>query len=371
LAHATAREFLKQKNAVMAIVITHRKSADATKTWHQLEWGKGPGQRIATGIFTYTNPKNAVEKNHNKEALTILEFKKSQMILSNQSTGSGYIPSHKLKSNFLDFYQDYVKQNFRAGSRHLPASFTQFKNYLNAGFISASDITSETCENFRSYLLKKYNGETPANYFREFKRVIKSGKKNGYFVNNPAEDIQSKENPNRKRKEVLEAEEWTKLLRTPCLNHEIKRAFITSMYVGLRWCDIKTLKWENIKSETVALIQNKTKVIVEVPLHPIVKELLGSKKEGLIFNLPTSDGANKLLKDWCKSAGIEKHITWHCARLSFSVLLQDESVNTATVAGMLGHTTTRQVEQTYQRYRVHVGKKAIDKLPTNSPTMKS
>lgn len=178
------------------------------------------------------------------------------------------------------------------------------------------------------------------------------------------EDIQSKENPDRKRKEVLESDEWARLVHTPCLNHEIKRAFITSMYVGLRWCDIKTLTWENVKAETVSLVQNKTSVNVAVPLHAIVKQMLGERKEGLIFKLPTADGANKILKQWVRSAKIDKHITWHCARLSFSVLLQDQSVNVATVAGILGHTTTRQVEETYHRYRVHVGKKAIQKLPS-------
>jgi integrase/recombinase XerD len=354
----------------MSIKIIKREPGEGNKSRkvrYTIEWGKGAGQRITTGIFTYANPKNASEKNHNKESLAILENRKSKMILDRQSIGSNYIPSHKIKSNFLDFYNDYVKKNARVGSRHLPASQTQFKKYLKTDFVSASDITEDTCESFRSYLLKNYNGETPANYFREFKRVIKAAKKNGYFIDNPAEDIQSRENPNRKRKEVLESEEWTKLINTPCLNHEIKRAFVTSMYVGLRWCDIKILKWENIKSETVCLNQSKTGVEVEIPLHQTVKEILGERKQGLVFRLPTADGANKMLKQWCESAKIGKHITWHCARLSFSVLLQDESVNAATVAGMLGHTTTRQVEETYHRYRVHIGKKAIEKLPSASP----
>lgn len=347
----------------MPLNVFGKSSKTSNKTTYYFEWGKGAGQRSSTGIYTYTKPKSQTEKNHNKEALSILEVKRSQFILEGQSVGSKYIPSHKIKSNFLDFYAEFVKDNFTYGSRHLPASLNQFRAYLKTDYVSARDITPEVCERFRSYLLQKYNGETPANYFREFKRVIKAGKRKGYFAENPVEDIQSKENPNRKRKEVLESDEWARLVQTACLNHEIKRAFITSMYVGLRWCDIKTLTWANIKTDTVNLVQTKTSVSVEVPLHPIVKQLLGEKKQGLVFNLPTADGANKILKEWVRSAKVDKHITWHCARLSFSVLLQDQSVNVATVAGMLGHTTTRQVEETYHRYRVHVGKKAIDKLP--------
>ena len=104
---------------------------------------------------------------------------------------------------------------------------------------------------------------------------------------------------------------------------------------------------------------------MQIPLHPTAKTIIGGEeKEGLIFKLPTADGVNKIVKQWVKDAGITKHITWHCARLSFSVLLQDEGVNTATVAGMLGHTSTKQVENTYKRYRVHIGRKAIQKLPS-------
>jgi len=50
-------------------------------------------------------------------------------------------------------------------------------------------------------------------------------------------------------------------------------------------------------------------------------------------------------------AGIEKHITWHCARLSFSILLQDAQVDNATVALLLGHTTSRYVNETYKRHQ--------------------
>ncbi|HEX8278125.1 MAG TPA: hypothetical protein VF540_05495 [Segetibacter sp.] len=39
--------------------------------------GRSTGPRRSTGIFTWVKPKNQVEKNHNKEALAILESKRS------------------------------------------------------------------------------------------------------------------------------------------------------------------------------------------------------------------------------------------------------------------------------------------------------
>ena len=132
------------------------------------------GQRKSTGIFTWLKPKNQLEKKHNKEALAILENKRSQMVLDGQAINSGYTPQHKIKTNFLDYYSDYIKANRKAGNRHLETSLTAFKNFIRRDFISAIDINENLCEAFRDYLLKEYNGETPANYFMRLQGVLHS-----------------------------------------------------------------------------------------------------------------------------------------------------------------------------------------------------
>jgi site-specific recombinase XerD len=60
----------------------------------------------------------------------------------------------------------------------------------------------------------------------------------------------------------------------------------------------------------------------------------------------------------------KKHIAWHCARHSFSVLLQQNGIDLATVAGMLGHTSIKYVQQTYKRYLQQSAIEAIKKLPS-------
>jgi integrase/recombinase XerD len=85
----------------MPILISKNLSSNKQKMWYSLEWGKAREQHVATGIFTYVKPQNAIEKNHNKEALLMLETQKSRLILEKQSVSSGYIPAHKTKANFL------------------------------------------------------------------------------------------------------------------------------------------------------------------------------------------------------------------------------------------------------------------------------
>jgi integrase/recombinase XerD len=348
----------------MNINITQRLSRNSQKVYYTLEWGKAGGQRMSTGVFTYVKPKDQIQRNHNKEALKILEAKRSQMILDRQAINTGYIPQHKIMNNFLDYYADYVKLNMRKGNRHLSQSLNSFKIFIGKNYISAIEINENLCERFRNYLLANLNGETPANYFSRFKRVLEAASKDGYFKISPAAELASKAKSNKKVKDILEADEYKKLMNTPCINYEVKKAFVFSLYTGFRWVDVKPLKWENIKTTgIVSIMQKKTGEILDLPLHPVALKILGERKAGLVFQLPTADGANKILAKWCDDAGLRKHITWHCARHSFSVLLQDKGTDVATVAGMLGHTSTKYVHKTYQRYRTANALEAINKLP--------
>lgn len=92
---------------------------------------------------------------------------------------------------------------------------------------------------------------------------------------------------------------------------------------------------------------------------------------GRIFDLGTQNGCNKNLGLWGREAGrthdLEelylKELTWHSARLTFSILLQDKGVDPATVALLLGHTTTKYVLDTYKRHRPKDQLATIVKLP--------
>lgn len=351
------------------------KKGDKTIFYH--DFGRGPGQRPSTGIFIYNKPKNQVEKNHNKEALALIELKKSQLIIERQAVGTGFIPAHKIKANFIDYFEEYVKLNKRTGNRHLENSLTQFKAFVDCDFISPVDITENFCKRFRQYLLDKYTGETPANYYARFKWALNAATRDGYYRINPTEQIASKSNPSTILKEVLEVEEYIELLTTPCLNLEVKMAFILSCYTGLRWVDVKKLKWTDIRGNTLVtrIIQKKTGQPVTLTLHPIAKAILDRKKreiteagmnteDCLVFRLPSQDGCNKVLKQWIGKTKINKHITWSCARLSFSILLQDALVDDATVAYLLGHTTTDQVRKNYKRHRPKDQRSTISNLPS-------
>lgn len=122
------------------------------------------------------------------------------------------------------------------------------------------------------------------------------------------------------------------------------------------------------------IIQKKTGQPITLTLRPIAQAIFKKRKwvgvildyhrHGLVFNLPSQDGCNKVLEQWVGFTRIRKHITWSCARLSFSILLKDKNVDDATIAYLLGHTTTEQVQKTYRRYRPKNQVETISNLPS-------
>ena len=108
---------------------------------------------------------------------------------------------------------------------------------------------------------------------------------------------------------------------------------------------------------------------VYIPLRPDLLELIGTPEEyaksrtDKVFDLPSHTMCLKALRRWTKRAGIEKHITWHCARHSFATNILESGANVKVVAELLGHSGLRMVEK-YTHALDEAKKSSINSLPT-------
>ncbi|MET3877999.1 phage integrase SAM-like domain-containing protein [Chitinophaga sp. OAE865] len=136
-----------------------RKTKRGDKIVFYYAFGKGKGQRPSIGIFVYTNPKDQTEKKHSKQALSFIELKKSQLIIWSQAIGTDFIPPHKFKANFLDYYEEYVKTRKRKANRYFQCNLTQFKKFIGKDHIAPVEVNENICKSFHCYLLDKYTGE--------------------------------------------------------------------------------------------------------------------------------------------------------------------------------------------------------------------
>ena len=102
---------------------------------------------------------------------------------------------------------------------------------------------------------------------------------------------------------------------------------------------------------------------VVIPLNDGLLGLIGNgNREERIFTLPSHTMCLKALRHWVKRAGIDKHITWHCARHSFAVNILNNGANIKTVASLLGHSGLSQTEK-YTRAVDSLKEAAINSLP--------
>ena len=125
---------------------------------------------------------------------------------------------------------------------------------------------------------------------------------------------------------------------------------------------LKDLTYKNVdySNKLLKFEQNKTKGHssasgVVIPLNDGLVSIIGEpladgNKDVLIFNLPSYESCCKSVKRWVKRAGIDKHISWHCGRHSFSVNILNNGANIKTVASLLGHSGLKHTEKCHSRH---------------------
>ena len=265
-------------------------------------------------------------------------------------------------------------------------SFNRFKDFLKEEYpiyqksIKPDQLSKDMITNFVEYLESKSTGEGARGYFQRFKKVIKYAVEHDVIIKNPCEGIVCKVDDEVLKKDVLSLEEMEKLINTTYTNQnpEIRRAFIFCLYTGLRFCDVVDLKYSSVdySNKLLKFEQLKTKghsnnSWVNIPLNDGLLSLIGEKPkqddksknvDTNIFNLPSSTMCLKALRRWTKRAGIDKHITWHCARHSFAVNILNNGANIKTVASLLGHSGLKHTEK-YTRAVDSLKEAAINSLP--------
>lgn len=341
-------------------------------------------KREYLSLYLWQAPRTPLERQQNKETLELakkIRFEKGQEVLLSIE---GYRLKKERDINFLDYYQDYINSYTRKDIRMVKNSLDCFKAFLSetpeynkfSKTIKPEQIDKDMVMAFVEYLQSYYNGETPKAYYARFKKVILYAVEHDIISKNPCNKISIKIDDGQLKKDVLSQDEILLLLSSKHQdeNPNIRRAFIFCLYTGIRFCDVKDLTFANVdySNKLLKFEQNKTKGHsassgVVIPLNDGLLKLIGEpendNRNELIFPLPSHTMCLKALRRWTKRAGINKHITWHCARHSFAVNILNNGANIKTVASLLGHSGLKHTEK-YTRAIDSLKQDAINSLPT-------
>lgn len=359
---------------------------------YRMEWSEKLGREVAKkdrkreflSLYLWQAPRTPMERQQNKETLEIakrLRFERGQQLLED---AEGYRLKKDRDINFLDWMWAYYEAYTKADKRHIKRAYTVFIDFLNATpeyskfakRIKPQQLTKEMMVTFTEYLQGRFVGEGAHTLYARFKKIIKAAVEADVMRKNPTTAVSIKIDNGALKKDVLSLEEIECLISTHYTGESvnIRRAFIFCLYCGLRWCDVKDLTFANVDfaNRLLKFEQAKTKghsaaSNVIIPLNDGLLSLIGKpstegKRDELIFPLPSHNMCLKALRHWTARAGIEKHITWHCARHSFAVNILNNGANIKTVAALLGHSGLKHTEK-YTRAVDSLKAEAINSLP--------
>lgn len=334
------------------------------------------GKRSYEFLKLYINAKarTPLEKETNRQNRELAEKIRTQREHELNHSAFGEIAPENKKILFVDYSQSYTNQYTKKDSRMITGAIQRFKDYyaekypkLKISALKLSEIDKQMIVGYVEYVENHSKGEGAQSYFKRFKKVLNNAVDTGLIAKNPANGLKC-ETVEGLRKDILSNNEITILAKTPCQNPNIKRAFILSCCTGLRFCDVKELKYSDIDfaANKLKIDQQKTGKPVIIDLNNSALKMIGGpgNPKALVFELPTFEGCVKTVKAWVKRAKIEKHITWHCARHSFAVNLLTSKAHPdiKTVSSTLGHTSLKHTEK-YTRVVDELKKKAVNALP--------
>ena len=341
--------------------------------------------------YLIAKPRTPIEREENNRILELAKTIRYKREEEMKESNEGYRLKKNKNINFLDYFQSYIDRYTKKDIRMMQIALSRFKDFLNdtpeynyyIQRIMPQQITRDMVIDFTEYLQSRSVGEGAKSIFARFKKVYKCcGNDYNFnytkpFTKDNGKTISIKIDDKQLRKEILSPEEMQKLASTHYDNENpnIRRAFLFCLLTGMRYCDVKDLTFKNIDFANKLLIfeQNKTKGHsansgVVIPLNDGLLKLIGEptkpdNRAEVVFPLPSYEMCLKAVKRWVKRAGINKHISWHCARHSFAVNILNNGANIKTVASLLGHSGLKHTEK-YTRAIDSLKQDAINSQPT-------
>lgn len=333
--------------------------------------------------------KTPADRAHNKNVKRMAEAIRQQREyeIQDHTFGTNKANENRNKNTFLLDVLELYRQEKETTGQSSSVSTTihnlilHLRKYKDCVLLSNVDV--DFCQGFVDYLATaktfgtgKVKGEgehkplsksTAKLYFDTFVCALNWAVDKGFMKNNPINKHNINKNPIKPpehNRGYLTVEEVWKLIDTPYRKPEVKMAFLFSCFCGLRFGDVKKLRWGDIKQDgnekKIDITMKKTARSVMIPLNSYALRWLPEQGKArttdLIFPLKENSTINENLKEWAKEAGITKNVSFHISRHTFATLLLASGADITVVSGLLGHKNLR----TTQIYAKVIDKKKDD-----------
>jgi integrase len=291
------------------------------------------------------------------------ELKKAKDIFFNYAIRDKYLSIPDFDKHYKNdsynsksFYNYIEKQirlhigKFSEGTIHTYktqlSKLQKYKPRLEFGHIDVDFI--KEYDSYMSCTLEN-NESTRTKSLKFISQIINKAMVDGIVEENPFKkaNIRFKRiNSNREYLTLKELEVLEKLLAKSNLTKSktnVLEYFLFSCYTGLRYSDVKQLRYKNIIDGNISIVTKKTQKKVEIPLIPQAKRFVGKGlPEQKVFRVISDQPTNRYLKVICEDAGIKKHISFHCSRHTFATNCLELGISIEVLKELLGHSELRE-----------------------------
>lgn len=348
------------------------------------------GHRKVESLKLFLIPETSrADKQKNKETLKLAEAIRAKRVVEVRNKEFGFKSDYAEETNFYDYYVAITEKRLGSDSRGNWGNWRSCLKHLekydsNLKKRTFADIDQEWVQGFRDYLDKEacawgcdyrerikdhpLSRNSKLSYFNKLRACMNQAVEERIICKNPVLGVERFKEEEGTRM-YLTIDEVKTLAQTECEYPNIKRAFLFSCLTGLRRSDVLRLTWGDIHKQDdytrIIFTQKKTGSLEYLDISAQAAELLGERgkpNENVFTDIHSPSCTNEAIKRWVLRAGIQKEITFHCARHTFAVMMLDLGTDIYTVSKLLGH---RELSTT-QRYAKVLDKNkqaAVSKIP--------
>ena len=235
-----------------------------------------------------------------------------------------------------------------------------------------SDITPEFIVRYKYWLRhhRRNNANTTERSIRSLKTIMKAAYEMGFTAVNPIENVPTKRLNGQRaylsKQELIDLHQKVHQLPQGRLR-EVGLIFLFACYTGLRYSDIKQLKYAHLQNDTIRLKMVKTEEEVVIPLNNRARQILqmvqpaqAPEPKQYVFRVLSNQKMNKHLKTLAMKCDLQKHLTFHVARHTFATVSIEVGIPVEVVSKLLGHSDIK-TTMIYARILDPVKKKEMEK----------
>ncbi|MDN5285031.1 MAG: site-specific integrase [Mucilaginibacter sp.] len=341
------------------------------RRWITDHWNSQIGR--ATG-----NNKEAKELNSYLDIITNKVYRaKSSLIDDDKPVTAETIKNILLgkgeKKHFImeAFQQHNTQMKALVGIEFAPATLTRYKtaydhvhNFIRWKYgkddLEVKELDYEFISQFVFWLKTERHcgNNTAIKYLANFKKIVLECLNKNWLKRDPFWGFKTKRQ--KLAPVILTKEELIRITNkkfgTERLNH-VRDIFLFSCYTGLAYSDVYKLRGTDIVigidgGKWINTTRRKTKSVTRLPLLPNALATLEKYRDhpkcvnkGTVFPVLTNQKMNAYLKEIADVCGINKKLTFHCARHTFGTTITlTNGVPIETVSKMLGHKSIKQTQ---------------------------